>query len=119
MMSTTRINKIDMLITPENKCKGKVYRARVSSFASVESIGKHVRLHILKRKSCPGCEECGHFHDQLPDTSEDWPIGGLDSVEDNGVYRLCLGNFTYDVETGEVNDYNVMLKPYTEKSDEI
>lgn len=92
----------------KNECKGLVYRARVSEWYW-PTIGKTTRLNLLKRDSCPGCEKCGAMYECLQELNEDWPIVGLDNVENGKKYTIRFCNEQRDWESGIVDDFDIEL----------
>lgn len=72
-------------------CKGLVYRAKVSQYISGDTIGERTYLKILKRKSCPGCEACGHMEEMFQEDIEQYGSAvDMSHVEDGVAYRLVL-----------------------------
>lgn len=95
----------------ENKkeCKGVVFRAEVSSYrTSKKGIGMTLKLNPLKRKSCPGCDQCGWIDDLFLDfTAED--IIGFTEIEDKGLYTIGVINEHRDWESGLIDDFDLMV----------
>jgi hypothetical protein len=93
---------------PETECKGKIFRCRVNAF--VNSKGEYVyqeRMIPLKRKSCPGCEKCGHLEDQLPEFISMGTGVNIHGIVDGGIYCLAIVNESRDWESGVVDDWDL------------
>ena len=102
------------------ECKGVILRARVSHFADSNvdysiRIGLHIRFNMLKKKSCPGCDECFWIHDQIGEVSNDWPIADMDRVEDGKMYRIVIANVEKDWESGMVDAWDFGLVEFKEE----
>jgi hypothetical protein len=93
----------------EEPCKGRIYRAQVSSWANTHLLGARTRLSLLKRDSCPGCEKCGWLDEALEEVGSDWPIQNIDTVQDGKKYKLRACNFSYDYESGITDGYDLGL----------
>lgn len=83
-------------LTPEQKeCQGKVYRAKRSVFLDKNgALVSLIRMTPAKRKSCPGCKNCGWIEDYLKET-----------VNEGEEYTPAIS----DVETGAY--YNLYFQP--------
>ena len=87
--------QLESKIDPNIKvCKGLYWRAKINTFlSSYNSIEHKESLRFLKRKSCPGCEQCGWVFDYIQEAV------GFDGIviqdlEDGGLY-------TYNVVTSK------------------
>lgn len=87
------------------ECKGLIFRGYNKQFVSGNHIGLHQGLKLLKRKSCPGCEECSWVMEQIADMLKFnqviWP-----EIEDGKLYSVHTTNEKRDLETGLVDDYD-------------
>ncbi|MFA7100084.1 MAG: hypothetical protein WC143_08430 [Eubacteriales bacterium] len=96
-------------------CNGPVYRASVRSYIGSGKNGQkdrlnfHVQLNRLKRKSCPGCEQCGYIYDYLNEIVENDEIEGVCDVEDKKLYRFEFVADGYDYEGGYCDDWHLKL----------
>ncbi len=84
-------------------CKGRIYRARVNAFLNHK--GEMVyqeRMAPMRRKSCPGCEECFHL-DQLAEYVADGePPDYMDCISNGALYELVLKDDKPDWESGAI-----------------
>jgi hypothetical protein len=101
-------------------CNGPVYRASVRSFQSTtingqERLNFNIQLNRLKRKSCPGCEQCGYIYDYLDEIVENDEIEGVCDVEDKKLYRFEFVEDGYDYEGGYCDDWHLKLVEFKEK----
>jgi len=96
----------------EEQCLGTVYRASVSFYLTARGFAQTVKLNKLKKLSCPGCKYCGWENDTLSEVNKDWPILGMDKVEDQKLYTLGMCNVTTDWESGIVDGWDLELVEY-------
>ncbi|MCK5020020.1 MAG: hypothetical protein KAS32_23405 [Candidatus Peribacteraceae bacterium] len=96
---------------PSPDCKGVVYRASV--YSGMTKLGPmfRVRLKKLKRKSCPGCENCDWVEESL---QEGTGIINMNDVEDKKMYTPRICNQQTDWETGYVDGYDFRLEEVKE-----
>jgi hypothetical protein len=47
-------------------------------------------LTLLKKKSCPGCDECKHTRMKLLEISNDYDVVGIDSIREGKLYQLKI-----------------------------
>ena len=78
-----------------------------------------VRLKLLKRMSCPGCEECGWVYDQLREVGPDWPLLGVEKIEDGKVYTIGVCNMCTDWETGTIDQCDLEVIEVKDTTDEV
>ena len=77
----------------EKQCKGLLFRGTVTTFINIKGhIGTHKYLKLLKRKSCPGCDNCGGLMELIRDEidnepNEDW----MDNIIDKKIYFPVIG----------------------------
>jgi hypothetical protein len=96
----------------KNECKGLVFRGYASSFYDIKRGRVEWRegIRLLKKKSCPGCEECGGMLDSLPDMiycqGVISPEGG---IEDGKLYTMTVTNISKDCESGIVDDWDLQI----------
>ncbi|MCK5235433.1 MAG: hypothetical protein KAR06_00495, partial [Deltaproteobacteria bacterium] len=64
------------------------------------------RMRLLKKKSCPGCENCGPTLEMLDeDVAEDnFPI--IDKIKHGALYTLQVVNITRDWESGTIDGWD-------------
>lgn len=94
-------------------CKGKIFRCNKSMYTYNDRgtiiWGEKVVMRELKKKSCPGCENCGYFDDDLSDMTNDG--GDLVSIrpeiEHNALYKLEVVDVTIDYESGLCDGYEL------------
>ncbi len=97
----------------EKHCQGQVFKANVQNFRTKRNdFGFSVRLIPMKRMSCPGCEKCGWQSEIFGEISNDWPIVGIESVEDGKFYTISVCNESRDWESGQINDWDLCLIEY-------
>jgi len=99
------------------KCKGIVFRASVSQWMSVQrDINFKKQLRVLKRKSCPGCEQCHWLWDDLSERmSEFYPQDSIIAdVEDGKLYTIITTNLSTDWESGIIDGYDLEFIEYKE-----
>ena len=101
----------------EHTCKGLIFRANVSCCRTQLGIGFFVRLNLLKRKSCPGCDSCSALFEQIGEFDTTYRPIGIESVKDGKLYQLQYCNVCRDPETGIVDDYDICLQEYQEEKD--
>jgi ferredoxin len=112
--------KIEETEKIEKKCIGIIVRAHTyfkyteDLINSSNRIINQVRLNVLKKKSCPGCNECGCIWDFFQITDNHYIIGGIGEVEHGKLYRLKLAVTSIDSYTGMVDDCDLILQEYFE-----
>lgn len=90
----------------EPVCKGRFYRGYVTKYQTKYGIAKKVELRFLKRLSCPGCNRCGGFDEDL--SMGNWEeYVSLEGIEGGKIYTLQYYDITTDWETGYVDDYSI------------
>lgn len=97
------------LETPKNQCKGITWRGSVTQFSDGEGRIKYSReIRVLKRKSCPGCVDCGWTFDLINDIITEDPTSLLIENIQHGKLYMIQTDVSQDWETGnwEVNDVN-------------
>lgn len=98
----------DMLKTEEKPppCKGLVFRGYVNNFFSGGKIEMSQGLRLLKRKSCPGCMQCGSMLDDLHEFMCDEGII-MPDIEPGKLYGVRVTNLSRDYESGYVDSWDV------------
>ncbi len=87
-----------------NKCKGLIYRAHVNEYYKDGMFRKDVRLKLLKRRSCKGCQACGVLLDTVQEEYREGLYLDMTGVEPYSAYQLKLqwspsySSFEYDGE---------------------
>ena len=74
-------------------CVGQIFRACASQFSTnysgEVSICFRVQMRRLKTYSCSGCDKCGWIFDYLSEVNDDdFPVEGIEEVEDGKAYLL-------------------------------
>jgi len=94
------LKELDVLSNKEDKksCKGLFWRGRESSYFNGTEYHSKKSIHLLKRKSCSGCESCDWFTDFL---NEDEYNEQLEIVEHGKTYIIELET-SEDWETGHI-----------------
>ena len=93
------------------RCKGLVYRCSVQEFMTEKRLVRQIEFRLLKRRSCPGCDQCGFMLDDLRDRLDPfcsgiyWP----QQPKHNGLYSPRVTNITKDWESGIVDDWDVEM----------
>ena len=101
---------------PKSQCRGLFYRVERSAYVQGRGeYGERTRTRFLKRKSCPGCEDCER---QLEAFQSDMGEGA--SVEINPLpdvqfpqprlYQLSCVVTSTDWETGYADDWTWVFK---------
>lgn len=86
-------------------CEGLIFRCRVNTYFSNNRYVDQTSFNLLKRKSCPGCEECEWLLEILSEFYNN-EVVMFDEVADGGLYRLTIVNTHIDHETGRVDDFD-------------
>lgn len=88
-------------------CKGLIFRGYSNTFFSNGRIERKEGLRLLKRESCPGCEnECqSHILENIHDDLE-CKLIVLPLIEDGELYFLEYQSISTD-EYGNVDDYEI------------
>lgn len=94
-------------VDDEVKCRGVYFRGSVYEGWDGRTYSSIIRLKLLKRMSCPGCEHCGWIYDQLHEVGPDWPLVGIEKVEDGKIYTIGVCNESKDWETGIVDQWDL------------
>ena len=98
---------------PEEKvpCKGKVYRGKINNFINANSeVILQQRMIPMKRKSCPGCENCYPLEEELHERINDFdymaPIFP-EKIKHGQLYKLKVTGVGRDWETGIVDEWDL------------
>ena len=94
--------------TTPKKCNGMVFRGRLNAF--VNSKWEYVyqeRMLPLKRKSCPGCEQCGYLDEYLHEFTSMGTLPIIENIEHGAIYSLQVVNQSREWETGIVDDWDI------------
>lgn len=92
----------------EIQCKGLVFRGYRNSYYKDGKFELKQGIKLLKRKSCPGCEQCGYLLDDLKE------FAGTDSliipdIKDFKEYSVRVTNIHTDWESGMVDDWDLEI----------
>lgn len=96
---------------PKPHCKGIIFRADCQNYIGKkgEIVFKTV-LKQLKKKSCPGCEQCGWLESDIREfISFDTPFLGIENIEPNKFYTFQVTNISKDWESGIVDDWDLEI----------
>ena len=91
------------------ECKGQFYRAACSTYRTKTGISRRVELKILKRKSCPGCEQCEWVYSEFGECEEGLCHVIFDHVENGMTYKPELKILSTDHETGRADDWEIYM----------
>jgi len=104
------LDGIELDDTQHNNCIGTVFRCMESTYHYYDRgalvWGTKVVMRQLKKKSCPGCSECGSVLDDLGefDTIDIRPY-----IENGALYILDIVDISTDWETEIVDDYGLVF----------
>lgn len=92
------------------ECKGLFWRGRVTSWFDGSSMQTRKSLHLLKRKSCRGCENCDWIYDWM---YEDFASYGqedlIGKIEDGKMYIIQFnGGIDYESGHYEIDDWELV-----------
>jgi len=110
--------KIDKNI---KECKGLVFKGYHSTFYDnlTKKIEHREGIRLLKRRSCPGCEKCFFFLDDMNDMIL---IDGLnfpeDGIENGKLYTIIVTNVGRDWESGLVDEWDFSIIEIKDKKEE-
>ena len=97
------------------ECKGLIYRASVNSYISDDGDYVHTeRMRLLKRKSCKGCPQCGWYIDDINTGLSIGVLPYIENIENSGLYKLSVIITGKDMETGIVDDWDIVFDKYIE-----
>ncbi len=96
-------------------CQGNIFKACVGIYRTKKGFGQTIRFTRSARLSCPGCDYCGWQFDSLDEINKDYPIHDLEKAEDGNFYGLSICNPSYDWETGILDNYDLILIPFSNK----
>jgi len=91
----------------ELTCKGRIYRCRDTQYITSRGWSSSVSMSFLKKKSCPGCDQCGYLEDDLHESSCERLVDIKPRVQDQALYQLMIVDISTDWETGYVDDWSV------------
>jgi hypothetical protein len=103
---------IDLL--DPNPCKGLLFRGRVNNYCQNTKIVWRQELHLLKRRSCSGCDKCWWIFDELHEQQMNGVILPQNGIEDGMLYRIRTTNHSRDWETGIIDDYDLIVEKVTD-----
>lgn len=98
---------------PDQECKGIYLRCAVNNYWD-QNRGQAVfqtKLTVLKRRSCPGCDMCRQFHEDLAMVGME-VFGDMRTFksEDGAVYELVFVPGVSDWETGILDEWGWDLR---------
>jgi len=101
---------------PKNReeCKGIFFRYKFNCYVSkTKSIEYKQSFKLLKRMSCPGCNLCQGFWEDLNMTGAPEDILKLPGqLIDDQIYKICFVPVSKDWETGYLDEWYWQLLPY-------
>jgi len=77
------------------KCVGIFYRADIQESPTKRGFMKVIRLNKLKRKSCPGCNQCEGIEPDMQKRPMSH-IMNMDEVKHGRVYSPAMADLTWD-----------------------
>lgn len=90
-------------------CKGIVFRGYTNRYYDGYKIVFKQELRILRRKSCPGCEQYGWIYEALAEMESSGLVFYLAGKErlfkNRALYSVRPIGFCHDPETGLIDDY--------------
>jgi hypothetical protein len=102
------IGKLVDVVEEGKGCKGLIYRANVNVFINSKGIFiQKTSMIFQKRKSCPGCIQCGYLQNDLSDKIVLGNTPDISNVEHNELYALTATNIHRDRESGIVDDWDL------------
>ncbi len=103
-------------LKPEGEpCKGLYYRASCSSYGDLEQIGERVRLRLLKRRSCPGCDNCWGIIEILKEYIACDTPPDLSRIEHGKIYTPSIRITSTGWETGYADEWEVQFTEVEEE----
>ena len=97
------------------ECKGKIYRASLTSFMGEKGdIVDKVVFRPLKRKSCPGCNQCWYLLDDAHEAIACDTFIFPKNPAHGKLYKLKITNISHDYETGSADGWDTTLEPVEE-----
>lgn len=86
------------------KHTGLFYRANVSSYSQLGTIGERKTLKLLKRRSCKGCHTCDFIEEEM----REFGVEGMDKIEHGKIYSVVID--AVDRSSYFDYDYDVTLR---------
>lgn len=101
-------------------CKGLLFRGYTSQYYQNGKFELKQGIKLLKRKSCPGCNECVFLLDNLQELSntEGAVILPKYGIENGKLYSIHTINETRDWEGGYIDSWDLEIFEIKEKDDE-
>ena len=108
------LTEVDTLATIL-ECKGQIYKASMSSFiGSHGDIVDKMVFRPQKRKSCPGCDQCGYLLDDMREAIACGTFIFPNNPVQGKLYMLAIINMSRDWETGIIDEWDTTLLPLEE-----
>ena len=95
-------------------CKGQIFRADVSQYWNGEDFGSRIRMRRLKRKSCPGCQNCDYLLEYLDEFCSEQSVILPDNPKHGALYELICTITGHDFETGYPDDFELSFEKVKE-----
>ena len=102
---------IDVERTAEQKYR-LIVKLETTIYTTKKGMAVTKKLNILQRKSNL------QLDDVTPDVEDEHNLPLNVFTVPDGVYELTGTNFSYDYETGYIDDLDYILKPYNEQENE-
>ena len=97
-------------INPEiQECKGLVFRGFHSVFydSLTMRIERREGIRLLKKRSCPGCKQCGFLLDAMDDMiSTNTLLFPEEGIEHGKLYTIIVVNESRDWESGQIDEWD-------------
>jgi len=96
--------------SPGNKllCKGRIYKAEISNYETKKGFAQTVKLNLMKRFSCSGCEMCGWIDgciNMAPEIEFDFT-----QFRNGKYYKIDCVITSRDYETGLADDWEWVFR---------
>jgi hypothetical protein len=121
---------IDLLdfsdLEPDKKdpevCKGVVFRGHRSCYWSAQrqTLAFKQDLRLLKKKSCPGCQQCYWMFEDLSEMSfNESFILPKRGIQEGKLYSVRVTNISKDWESGIVDNWDLEVYEVDESKNEV
>lgn len=96
-----------------DECKGIFFRCSINDYWDRDrgQFTYQTRLRLLKRKSCPGCEKCGSFYEDLDQAGLDAIEIEENKLEHGEIYTAVFVPGCPDWETGILDNWSWRIEP--------
>jgi len=80
---------MEILESQKIDCKGLVYRCRHTTFMTNRGYEENLKMNLLKKISCRGCENCGGILEMLEEYADQGMIS-IPTMEDGALYTIKI-----------------------------